>query len=318
MPFTIWPPDGNINNSQIAILDLRTNTQTVLLRGGSHARYVSTGHLMFESGGTARSGGTLLAVPFDLRRLTVFGTPVRMVEGVEVTAGGGVQAVVASSGTMVYVPRALAAKRSLVWVARDGVSRAISTIAMDDYSFVRLSPDGAQALVAVRNDAWIFDIATGRQTRLTRDGLVSARLAWHPSGSQVAYTSPRGGDGSQNVWVQPSDGSAGARQLTKLTGVVDVDWWSPDGRVLAIHHHRADGTRGMFMLSMDTPVPELRPFLDDETGAEGASFSPDGRYVAYVPGHTGGYGKGAHLLVPKAGGLYTCFSWRRARTALGA
>jgi serine/threonine-protein kinase len=279
--FTIMPAArGGLDNAQIAVLDFRTNTQTVLVRGGSHAHYVPTGHLVYAAGGALR------AVPFDLGRLAVVGTPVPVVEEVFTTGTGGVDAVVAANGTLVYVAANTATARSLVWIGRDGAVGSIATIPADAYASPRLSPDGRSVLVSVRNDVWIYDIASGRRTRVTRDGLASARIAWDPTGSLVAYTSTRGGGGSPNVWVQPSDGSSEARQLTKLDGAVDVDWWSPDGRVLAVHHHGPDGIR-MLMLSTDKEGSEPQPFVEDEPGAEGASFSPDGRYLAYMSTESG-------------------------------
>jgi hypothetical protein len=45
------PPGGG--------LDLQTGTRVVLVRGGSHAHYVPSGHLIYTAAGTR-------AVPFDL------------------------------------------------------------------------------------------------------------------------------------------------------------------------------------------------------------------------------------------------------------
>ena len=59
--FTILPAAGGLDNAQIAVLDLETNAQTVLVRG-SHAHYVPIGHLVYGTSGTLR------AVPFDVRR----------------------------------------------------------------------------------------------------------------------------------------------------------------------------------------------------------------------------------------------------------
>ena len=70
--FTITATTGGLDQAQIAVLDLRTGTQTVLIRGGSGARYVSSGHLVYAA------AGTLHAVAFDLARLAVVGTPVKV------------------------------------------------------------------------------------------------------------------------------------------------------------------------------------------------------------------------------------------------
>ena len=81
--FTITATTGGLDQAQIAVLDLRTGTQTTLIRGGSDAHYVPSGHLVYGAAGTLR------AVAFDLARLAVVGTPVPVVPQVVTTASGG-------------------------------------------------------------------------------------------------------------------------------------------------------------------------------------------------------------------------------------
>ena len=121
--FTISTTTGGVDDSLLAVLDLRTYAQTVLVRGGSHGFYVGSGHLVY------RVGTTLRAVPFDPRRLQVTGVPVSMIEEVAVSNDGAVDAAVAANGTLVYalggaeaVPEA---RRSLVWVDRAGVEEPL-------------------------------------------------------------------------------------------------------------------------------------------------------------------------------------------------
>ena len=66
--FTIVPV-GSATGAQIAMLDLETLEQTIILRGGSSARYSSTGHLVYST------GTRLHAVAFDLKALEVRGQP---------------------------------------------------------------------------------------------------------------------------------------------------------------------------------------------------------------------------------------------------
>ena len=101
--FTITSGAGGIENTEIAVLDLRTGTSKVLIRGGSHAQYVATGHLVYGVSGTLR------AVAFDLGRLEVVSTPAPVLEGVVTTAMGAVNATVAANGSLVYVPGRAAA-----------------------------------------------------------------------------------------------------------------------------------------------------------------------------------------------------------------
>ena len=51
----------------------RPGRARILVRGGSHAHYVPSGHLVYAAAGTLR------AVPFDLARLETRGTPVPVV-----------------------------------------------------------------------------------------------------------------------------------------------------------------------------------------------------------------------------------------------
>ena len=80
--FTILAPNRSLANAQIALLDLQSGKSRVLMRGGSDARYVASGHLVYGAAGTLR------AVPFDLERLEVKGPPVPVVEGVNMTRRG--------------------------------------------------------------------------------------------------------------------------------------------------------------------------------------------------------------------------------------
>ena len=113
--FTITALTGGLDAAQVAVLDLQTGKQRILVRGGSHAHYVSSGHLVYAAAGTLR------AVPFDLARLETRGTPVPGRPDVVTTTSGGVDAVVAGDGTLVYVSGSVAAApRTLVWVDRQG------------------------------------------------------------------------------------------------------------------------------------------------------------------------------------------------------
>src|SRR5262249_30872746 len=113
--FTIAQVNRSTENSQIAVLDLRSGTSKVLIRCGRHGHYVPTGHLVYGAAGTLR------AVAFDLRRLEVVGTPVPVLEGVVTTLPGATDAAMADNGSLVYIPgKAGATGQSVVSVDRRG------------------------------------------------------------------------------------------------------------------------------------------------------------------------------------------------------
>jgi serine/threonine-protein kinase len=112
--FTIVP-NGSIEDAQVAVLDLKTGQHKILIRGGTDAHYVPSGHLVYAV------GTTLQAIAFDLNRLEVVGTPTPVVQQVSMTADGAADFDVARDGTLVYVPGGTqAAARTLAWVDRQG------------------------------------------------------------------------------------------------------------------------------------------------------------------------------------------------------
>ena len=90
-----------------------------IIDGGSDARYVSTGHIVYAY------GGTLFAISFDLSRLQVTGGQMPVVEGVRrAEATGSAQFSFSSTGSLIYVPGPVSAgggaERTLALLDRKG------------------------------------------------------------------------------------------------------------------------------------------------------------------------------------------------------
>ena len=186
---------------------------------------------------------------------------------------------VSDGGTLVHVSGAGACDPKSADLDRSrGTHREHSRHPAGFFSTPRLSPDDQRVLLAAGQDIRVFDLATGRETRLTSDARAGFP-AWRADGA-VAYTSSKSEpEGTTNVWLQLPDGGT-ARRLTTLTGQVDVDSWSPDGKLLAVHHHKTDGDTDVLMvLSRTARRPEPRQFAAGPGNESGAMFSPDGRYV---------------------------------------
>lgn len=267
--------------AQIVVQSLSSGRRTVLVEGGSHAHYLSSGHLVYGS------QGAIFGIGFDAERLTTIGGAVPLVQNVQRTVGVRAAAwhyAVSDDGTLVYVPDG-GSLNSVVWVNRNGTSEPISSIPRAAYEDPRLSPDGSRVLLTRDGDVWIYELASGRSTRFTKDGS-SLMGVWSPDGSSVAYSSAKGGN--LEAWVAPSDGTGQPRQLTRLGGQVHVDSWSPDGHTLTIHHHRPNRVPArMFMLAMVEADSKPEPFIEGDFTAEGANFSRDGRHVSFVSAESG-------------------------------
>ena len=74
---------GGPDPVHVAVLDRRTGKHTVVVRGGSHARYVRSGHIVYAAANALR------AVGFDSDTLTTQGTPVPVVSEVVTASTGG-------------------------------------------------------------------------------------------------------------------------------------------------------------------------------------------------------------------------------------
>ena len=152
---------GGVADRQVAVLDLKTGQRRTLIRSGSQAEYVETGHLIYTD------GGTLWAVRFDLATLDVLGDPVPLIE--QVLTLGAADFTISRRGTLVYVPVGGGKSRSLVWVTRQGAEEPIAAPPRA-YASARLSPDGKRVALQIRDQSgeiWTWDFAREKLTRLT-------------------------------------------------------------------------------------------------------------------------------------------------------
>ena len=180
------------DDARIAAVSLTSGERTVVVEGGSDARYVSSGHLVYAV------EDALFAAAFDANSLRVVGGPVSMVEGVtRATVAASANYAVSDDGTLFFLGRGEVSHR-LAWVDRDGKVEVIETIPPNNYFWPRLSPDDGRVLVVADGDARIYDLASGRESRLTSDGVTSyvgGRL-WVPrlrTRRIVAMTATRSG-----------------------------------------------------------------------------------------------------------------------------
>ena len=87
------------SEAQIVVQSLSTGERRVLIEGGTDARYLPTGHLVYAL------AGNLLAVAFDLDRLEILGGPVPLIEDVsDAFATGGANFDISRNGTLLYLP----------------------------------------------------------------------------------------------------------------------------------------------------------------------------------------------------------------------
>jgi Tol biopolymer transport system component len=124
-------------------------------------------------------------------------------------------------------------------------------------------------------------------TRLTFEG-DNKSVVWSQDGSRVAFSSSRD-DRQASVYSKAADGSGSEKLLysadrTDGVGGVAPRSWSPDNKWIAVVV--SDRNQGNIIAYSPADETEL-PILDTPAQEELASFSPDGRWLAYTSNDSG-------------------------------
>jgi Tol biopolymer transport system component len=280
--FTTTALTGGLDAAHVTVLDLQTGTRTVLVRGGSHAQYVRSGHLVYAA------AGSVWAIAFDLARVETRGTPVPIIGQVVTTATGGVNAVVAGDGTLAYVSGAggVGAARTLVWVSRQGQETSI-VAPPRAYVYPRIAPDGASVTLFSNDqerDLWSWDFSRTTLTRLTFGGALDGHPAWTPDGRRLAFSSERAG--ARNLYWQAADGRGAVEKLTDSPNVQSAGAVSPDGTLLTFTETAAKTGEDVMQVELHG-THRVTPLVQTPFTERNGILSPDGRWLAYEANDSG-------------------------------
>jgi Tol biopolymer transport system component len=278
--FRSGPPD--VEGMYVGSLDVDAGNQSRqrILATNVPATFAND-HLIFLR------AGTLMAQPFDARRLELQDVPVPVAEDVQITWYSiGMFSV--SDDVLVYQTASDPGSFQLTWVDRQG--KTLGTVGPPGTDWrVVLSPDGTQAVVKdapydVAGDLWMLDLASGGRTRFTFNKDVYSPAVWSPDGTRIAYSAGRLGD---TIYEKAASGLGDEQVLLKVPGLRHIPTsWSRDGRFLLYHTQNAPGTGyDLWALSVSDRQPHL--MLGGTFNEWAGVFSPDMRWVAYVSLETG-------------------------------
>jgi serine/threonine-protein kinase len=287
------------DKAQVVVQSLRSGERKVVVKGGSAARYLPTGHLVYAV------GGAILAVPFDPRAFEVKGRPARVVEGImrpanPASSPAAAQFASSVTGTLAFV-RGLgsATPRRVALVDRSGTARLLQ-LPPQPWVHPRISPDGM--LLVVGSDdgkeaaVWIHTLNGGDEPRrLTFEGRNTSPI-WGPDATEVTFQSDR--EGVLSLFRQRADGSRPAERLAKPEAGFSLrpEAWSRDSRTLAFLKFGVQGVGDIWALSNGEAPPMPLAALP-ESNERYAAFSPDGRWLVYVSTELTGAGTNFQVFV---------------------
>jgi Tol biopolymer transport system component len=292
---------GELGELNVAILDLETRETKVILPRAGLAVFAATGPTPGNGYFVYGQDAALFAAPFDVDRREA--GPVRPIID-EVFGISGISFVAISrTGTLAYLDGdlILGGGSTLSWVDRVGTVRAAAeTPAI--WGEVTLSPDGRRAAGGMVNlgdditaDVWTLSFDGGRMARTTFSGF-NGSIVWTPDGERMLYA------GFDNVAQSPgrlesvpTDNSGTPMTIAAFDSFSAYPTSiSPDGRVLLGSGAVASGS-DIWALTLDG-VPaggeqvteaNLDFVLQSAFGESHATFSPNGRWIAYVSNETG-------------------------------
>ncbi len=268
----------------IYVASLESKESKLVLRANSNVEYAE-GYLLYQR------ETTLMAQPFDAKRLETVGEAFPLAEQVQQGVGNVTAGFfsVSENGILAYQAGNENGSSQLTWFDRSGKQLGV----LGDqavYSSVRLSPDGKRATVNVidpqsgRPDIWLYEVARNRRTRFTFDPAQERLLAWSPDGSSIAFSSNR--KGHFDIYQKASSGAGNEELLLESNFDKQPTSWSRDGRFLLYWTIDPKTQADIWILPLSgdrTPFP----FLNTEFNEGNGQFSPDGRWIAYFSTESG-------------------------------
>jgi Tol biopolymer transport system component len=283
--FTTGATAAAFDGANIEVMSLADHRRKTLVRGGTFGRYLPSGHLVYVN------RGTLFAVPFDVDRLEVHGTPAAVLDQVGYNvAQGSAQLDFSQTGTLIYCSGgAGGGLLTIAWL--DSAGKAQPLLAKPGgYARLSMSPDGQRLAMEVSEgsgaDIWVYDWQRDTMTRLTFTGTVQGPF-WSPDGRYIAFRAV-----GEGMSVIRSDGAGKPQPLTQSKNV-QVPWsFTPDGKRLAFLEQDSKTSFDLWTVPLESDSAGVRAgkpevFLQTPADERTPSFSPDGRWLAYYSDESG-------------------------------
>jgi Tol biopolymer transport system component len=278
--FTV--PDGR--QPGIYWLSLATGKRVFLVPEVARAAYDSRGFLLWTR------NGSLAAQRFDPRTAALSGEAFVVDEHVGTDADKTAQDLFAAAAQVVAVHATSSYQRALGWVDRHGTPGLLVGSPGNFYD-PALSPDGTRVAVAkspvpnyYSSDIWIFETsARDRATRFSFAG--GSTPVWSADGRTLYYAAQTAG--THRVMAKRADGGAAEEVIYSSRSALWPDDSSKREPLLVIEGNTGEGTYKLWLVPLRGEHAP-RPYEQASPGSQAhATFSPDGRLLAYTSDESG-------------------------------
>jgi Tol biopolymer transport system component len=302
----LWPrflPDGKHflfyalcdqdENNGVSIGSLSTNAPARrLMAADTNAIYAELGN----SPSASREGYLLYvrghhlnAQPFDPGSLAFKAEPFSLADEVNYLQFINLLPISASDNGLLAYQSIDTPKQQLVWLDREGNQIGVLG-GPGEFGQPRISPDGQRVAVSRLStnketaDMWVLDVTGSRSMQLTSDASHEGSPVWSPDGREVTYFSnPKG---HFDLYSRVADASA--PQTLVLGSTLDKypNDWSSDGRFLLFGNVGNTTNSDIWILPMKGDR-KPSPYLVTVSSEGQATFSPDGKWIAYESDESG-------------------------------
>lgn len=206
-----------------------------------------------------------------------------------------------SSQTIIYtalVPDArnplLERRRVYLFDIETGRQEVIGDYGLTSFA-ARFAPDGQSVAMSLaedgNSDIYVLDLARRQRTRLTNDPAIDTSPSYSPDGSEIVFTSDRGG--SPQLYIMNTDGSdrncengppGKACRVTFGQGSYSTPVWSPRGDLIAFTKQ----SKGRFEIGVVKTDGTGERSLTSDYLVEGPTWSPNGRVIIFFKESRGG------------------------------
>ncbi|MGI8783069.1 MAG: protein kinase domain-containing protein [Acidobacteriota bacterium] len=254
----------------------------LVVREDSAPVYAPQGYLLFIR------EKSLMAQPFDLKRLQVHGEAAVIARDVQYVPTYACAAFSASeTGMLLYGAGSEAVHDQLFLCDRTG-KRLKSIGEVGEYDSLRISPDSSRiALERIdpksrSGDIWVADLNRGVATRLTLDPMWEYQPVWSPDSAAIIYQSNREGPG--DLYKKDLTGAGKEELILKSPSHKTPCDWSRDYLLYA-----EVGQNTKWDLWVLPLAAERKPVVYWQTDFDemNARFSPDGKWVAFQSDESG-------------------------------